>query len=189
MSATQRSRAYHRAYKTFTSRQLGISFTHQYYTDFDLTRVEQKGNKVYVYNKDTDYTPPSPGDVVTVFSKTPSESLSDAIAKRILHSFSTGDCHIVLVSSATGSLHPGNQLLQITTSSPLKISKGGTKPLCPPDFTYTNDQGANYFMMDPDVPNKFVHVKLGSDIIWGTPPKRGESFGKAWHETLQFVDK
>ncbi len=165
---------------TFTSPDLGISF--EYIPAYNQPiHVQEVGNRVYLNVPGNE--PPS-GKFVEVFSKNSSDSLADAVKKQFLQGYSATDCYVKYgvpywpyqpdYATATIS-YPGYNGTDIPNPNAAK---------CPAIYTQIN--GASYFAMDKNHPNKFVFFNIGQDNILGqSPTANGRTI--TWDQTLRFT--
>jgi hypothetical protein len=177
-------------FKSFTSKDLGISFDYASGIANQQVKVKQIGNKVYLYVDYTKTDDPTQGKFVEVFSKSPNQSLIKAIEEQILTNYSLESCPIRLANVNTSLKNPARQFVQITTTAVTvhNIQKQKTaEKLCPPIYTYNGRTGMAYFMMDTKYPNKFVFFNLGQDNFWGTPPN-DKGIGLTWDQTVRFIE-
>jgi len=79
--------------RTFTSSDLGISFTYNGNSQWDGKPVQVKeiGNRVYLYAWDSN---PEDGRFVEVFPKDSNDSMTQAIIKQFLQGYSMQDCQV-----------------------------------------------------------------------------------------------
>lgn len=169
--------------RTFTSSKLGISFK---YLDGDI--ATEIGNKVYINNDN----PPEEGQWVEVFSKNPSESLTEAIQSQILSKFPGSRCkvHIGPFSDFFGlddirdpNFTKRNYVFaRIEFDPPLEEYPSDSdflfKSKCPE--VYTTFGGMAYFLMDPSHPNKYLFFSIGQYYI---PAKTGP-----WQQTIEIIN-
>ncbi len=171
--------------QTFTSPDLGVSFTYNDNSVWDGKPVQVKeiGNRVYLYAWDEN---PKDGRFIEVFSKNPNNSLPDAITKRFLQGYSIQDCHIMTANLAKiyyerggfvyaqiGPVEPQNEI----ESLPQLAAK------CPPIYTTINS--LKYFLMDKAHPNTFLFFNMGQDTI--DSGRTDEIL--SWDQTIQLLNR
>lgn len=168
----------------FNSPNLGISF---YYTkkstgiNDSTIAVKQIGNKVYVYSTSGK---PESGQWVEVFSKNSNQSLEDAIKEKILTGYSLTDCLVkATVNPISGQVLPASFVI-----AQINVPTGPNDDLgtitqkaekCPVNYVATN--GAAYFLMDKDHPDKFVFFSIGQYGI------DSGITDKLWQNTITFL--
>lgn len=176
--------------KKTKSSKLGIDFDYVSSLGNQKIKTKEINNRVYIYSESAKRKKdPTKGKFVEVFSKSPNESLSDAIKKQFLKDYSSENCLVTPAKIASkGKAVSSREYVQITTpvvsgasfSQNIKAAK-----LCPPTYTYDRT-GLVYFMMDPDYPDKFVFFSIGQDNFWGESSTDGKN-AKTWDQTLKFV--
>lgn len=169
---------------TYTSKNLGISFTYVPVLDNGAGQyfyTKEIGDKVYIYWQPGVSQPFSGSDdeflqtiaphakYVEVLSKDPQVSLVDAIKQELLDGYSSTDC---VVSDTSGNKYPKqNKLIQTagvyaTIPHGAKISNMQLRSLVAkcPSFA-DGPTGTSYFMMDPKHPDKMLLIHLGQDNL------------------------
>lgn len=176
----------HGEFKTFTSKELGISFDYAAGVERQRVLVREKDNRVYLSIDFKENFEAQEHKFVEVFSKDPQDSLSEAVTKQFLQGYSLDNCPVQPVQF---SKNPSREYVQIATPfTPEKTyaEKMEAENLCPPLYTYNRRTGVVYFMADPSHPDKYVFFKIGQDQILGTlPSDRG---GLTWDQTLKFTE-
>lgn len=158
----------------FSSAKLGISFDYAKLAyDSKKVGVKEEGNKVYIFMEGTD---PNSGQWVEVFSKSKTDSLTDAIKKKFLVGYPEADCQVEEKSA------PPNQTAQIVV--PADPGEGmdtlsAKWEKCP--ATYTSTNGLSYFLMNQDHKDKFVYFSIGQ---YGIPSGTGDV---PWQDTIKFL--
>jgi hypothetical protein len=174
--------------KSYTSDKLGISFTYEprSYGNFEVT-VTEKDNKIYVHGTNED--PVTLGKVIEVFDKPSGQSLIEAIKERFLKNYSATDCFAEAIIQAPDDPHPDNYVFAEISYPPPTDS---TQPFwqnadkCPAQYSKTN--AVQYFMMNPDVPNKYVFLKLGQDsITTDGMPALGDGSRHDWSASVKII--
>ena len=164
---------------TFTSPDLGISFD---YVDTvsQPIHVQQVGDKVYLNTRQDE---PPLGKYVEVFSKNPSDSLTEAVRKQFLQGYSLQNCPILPANLDKRTLNPNYQYVQIALP-PFNTYQDRQK--CPPVYTYNRQSGVVYYMMDTNHPGKFVFFEIGQDNFLGKPTT-DNGVTITWDETFRFT--
>ncbi len=157
---------------TYSSKSLGINFKY----DSSNTGVEEKGDKIYVYRgkKDLDNA-----QYVEVFSKDPKLTLQEAIKNKFLKKYSEKNCYPQTVSRDKVSGNFEGAIIAFPVSNSQNNNAGPwwqNADKCPKTYTETN--GAAYFVMDKKHPDKFLFLNIGQ---YGIPVN-----GKNWQDTIGF---
>lgn len=149
---------------TYESKLLGISFQYGIEGDGEV-KIKEEGNKIYIYYSyfveegSTRYR--EKGQHLEVFSKRPSESLSEAIKRLILvkpvsaicqiKSRQKGQFNIAVVNVSQKAI---NALDGVSNyEADIQLAER-----CSKEYTETNS--AKYFLEDPNHPDKFVFLYL-----------------------------
>lgn len=152
--------------KTFKSQKLGIEFTYESKPvtggETEVTATEI-GNKIYLH---TTKEKPEQGKSIEVFTKDPAMTFKQAIEQMFLKNYSQKDCYVEEVPQDAQDTRPDNYMFAgISYPAPTDPNdpfwKNGNK--CPQPYSKTN--AVQYFMFNPDVPNKFTFIILGQDSI------------------------
>ncbi len=172
---------------TFTSDDLGISFKYNNDQDGDGkadTTAKQAQDKVYVY-----YTasPMEQGQWVQEFKKSPSDSLTTAIQKQFLTSYSSKDCFAQTLQDYYASYGVATPTIPAGVSEAVIAYPKTTDPnapywqnasKCPQTYTVSN--GISYFYMDQNHPDKFFFFSIGQYGIMADMTRQ-----QTWQETFQ----
>ncbi len=150
--------------KTYTSDKLGISFTYEPkpVETFEVT-VTERDNKIYLHGSSE---APEQGKIIEVFTKDPNMSLGDAIKQQFLKNYAATDCFVEDIPNVAEDPRPDSYVFAeiaypLPSSPDVPFWENSSK--CPQEYARTN--AVQYFMMNPEVPGKFVFVKLGQDSI------------------------
>lgn len=140
--------------KLYYSDRLGIGFT--YIPEPDLApgytvSVVEDGNKIVVDEEQS----------VEVFSKNPEQTLEEAIAERFLKGYDPKKCFVKIY----------DENIEVDASGYVAAGISFPEPENPEDAWWTNNvdcpngyseiNGVSYFLMNKEVPGKFVFVEVG----------------------------
>lgn len=164
---------------TFSSTKLGISF--RYGKLADSTQPSSKintletGNKVYVYEGSMK---PETGQYVEVFTKNPSDSLTEAIKKQLLTGIVESDCFVKILNDPKlpADFSKATISYPVPTGSQDPAFTFGEK--CPQNYRESN--GISYFLADKNHPDKFVFLSIGQYAI----PAQTGSTSLNWQDTI-----
>lgn len=162
--------------KLYYSPSLGLGFTYRPDTEFNPVISESAG-KVAVGSQS-----------VEVFAKDPASSLEQAIAERFLVGYDPTDCFVQEYQPAPGeSLPAGYQAAVISFPPPADPSEPWwqNSAKCPSGYSQANSR--QYFLMNPEVPDKFVFLSLGQApaVFDGAA---GSQSGRNWSDSLRILD-
>lgn len=162
--------------RTYTSKNLGISFSYLVNQGTETIEVKEVDNKIYIFPSSLGY---SEGQYVEVFEKRRSETLPEALKRILLEGYSEEACEAYL-SEFTG-IYPENfEIANIRlTGNPDMEELMLRYDNCP--FGYTQSNGISYFLMDTNHPEKFLFFSIGQYAI-------SASEGMVWQDTVRFVD-
>lgn len=172
----------------FTSTELGISFKYHPKTSEDArgTYIAVDGRKVWVYvsshefsseEKMTELETEHRGQYIEIFPKDPNDPLEIAIKKQFLANLPDKDCFVTQSPPLPG--YPPSFTSAII-SYPSSENAGVVDPnagRCPAPYTQTN--GAAYFVMDVNHPEKFAFLFIGQYAIMADD-------NLPWQQTLRF---
>jgi len=124
---------------------------------------------------------------IEVFSKDPKISLEQAVKDRFLGGYDPKDCFVKI--SETNEQEMPNYVSAVIS---FPISTDTNNPWwqnadkCPRDYSETN--GIRYFLMNKDVPGKFLFVRIGqaSAASDGTPLVNGSLFN--WTHSIRILE-
>ncbi len=174
--------------KTFKSEKLGIQFTYESrpFPNVEVTTTEV-GNKVYLH---TTKEKPEQGKSIEVFTKDPKLTFKQAIEQMFLKNYSPQNCYVEEVPQDPLDARPDNYMFAgISYPAPTEPGapfwQNGNK--CPQPYSKTN--AVQYFMYNPDVPNKFTFLTLGQDSITtdGVVPAAGQNPAD-WSGSIRIVN-
>jgi len=151
--------------KLYTSNNLGITFTYESQPAemFEVT-VTERDNKIYLHGARGEQ--PEQGKLIEVFSKDPNSSLNEALKNQFLKNLSEQDCFVESIPHLAEDPRPDNyQFAEIAYPPPSDPNQPfwQNAEKCPMQYSRTN--AVQYFMYNPDIPNKFVFLRLGQDSI------------------------
>ena len=175
--------------KLFYSEKLGVGFTYLPRPEYNSTvetTVTEKGDMIYIH--DTKYEPET-GQSIQVFTKDEKLSLEEAIQNRFLKEYDKKDCFAAAYTN-TEMIPSGYTAAEISFSEDLAPKDGAWWDIgdkCPVPYTRTN--GIQYFAMNPDVPGKYVFLKLGQDSLAldGSIEVDGQQL-RDWSYSLRIVE-
>jgi putative hemolysin len=163
--------------KLYYSEKLGVGFTYLNYNYASKTPVTilEKDNKISV---DT--------QTIEVFEKDPSLTLAAAIEEKFLKGYNSADCWVKSKETSEQNLE---SYISATISYP--PAENSEEPFfenskkCPQLYSETN--GMQYFLMNKDVPDRFLFVRIGqySAASDGTP--RTETGGSNWTGSIRIL--
>lgn len=140
--------------KVYYSKKLGVGFT---YAQFDAVpdpvEITETGNKIIVS-----------GQSIEVFEKDEDLSLKEAIEERFLEGYDPADCFVTVYEDNDQGL-PNHVSAGISyprldeENAPFWENAGK----CPQGYSETN--AILYFLMNKDVPGKFLFVAIGQDMV------------------------
>jgi hypothetical protein len=171
--------------KLFYSDNLGVGFT---YIDNEnpkeMVSIKEVDNYIYFdYPNRSDKYPK-----LEIFTKDPTETLDQAIAKEFLFGANLKDCFIINTSnskkgyiSAEISFRRNDAYLNDVNNYDSEENKNQMCPKKAHPYTITN--GAQYFFMQPEKPSQYGFVRIGQDI----GPLSGFPDIRDWSETIRFL--
>ena len=151
--------------KTFSSKDLGVSFTYLADQDHDGKadiQVQEIGDKVYV----SPFAVVASGQSVEVWKKDAKLTLAQAVTQQILKNYAAKDCFAVSydVSSRYGSNFVGAEISYPNATTDLGTVQQYFQK-CPTAYAKTN--GLRYFLMDKNNPTEFAFFNIGQYPILG----------------------
>ena len=172
--------------KLYYSEKLGVGFTYvptpAYIpnpTSNPAFTITEQGNKIYMHATGQN---PETGQSIEVFTKDPKISLEQAITDQFLKGYNPADCFVKTynyeqrfpnyVSAGIAFSDPNNGWWQ----NPDK---------CPKNYSETN--GIQYFLMNKDVPDKFLFLKLGQDSRTSDGTPTTTNHGPDWSNSIQIL--
>lgn len=163
--------------KTFTSTNLGTTFSYLEKQNEETITTKEIGNKVYIYSTATQ---PTTGQYVEVFNKNQSQSLEDAIRQQFLTGYLEKDC---LLKAGNYAKYPDSFVtaeIRLPTDSNDDMGTLEAKAKKCPE-KYVSFGGISYFLEDKNHPDKFVYFGIGQYAILSEG-------GLTWQETIRFLD-
>lgn len=169
--------------KLYYSQKLGIGFTYLQDPVSPVT-VTETGNKIYVHGSKRS---PDQGQSLEVFTKNPSLSLQEAIGAKFLNGYSPKDCFVKI--DEPNAIGLPNYIATVISfpRSEDQNAPWWQNSKCPENYSETN--GQQYFLMNKDVPDRFLFVRIGqyseaSDgmPVTGTPPA-----GQNWSHSIRIL--
>lgn len=143
--------------------------------------VKEVGNKIYVYNTKYPYTQ---GQYIEIFTKTPTDTLDQAIQKQLLVNIPAKDCFVAPASADKESNFPANfevRTLKYPVDEKSDVPAFAQTNKCPEPYATTN--GLSYFLGDTKHPKVFLFFSIGQfGIEVSTPKKEG------WQDTIEFLN-
>lgn len=160
----------------YYSEALRVGFTYKSFSDDYVPVITESGNKIYVGEYQS----------IEVFQKDQNVTLEQAIKNRILKGISDAECFVKIYEMSDESV---KDYTSAGISYPSE--KGSTDPLftqkhiCPIQYVETN--GVRYFLMNKNMPTKFLFVDIGQDSMMsdGNPSTKGSL--KGWYNSLRIV--
>lgn len=145
----------------YYSEKLGVGFTYLPYNSEKITPVED-GDKISIFDQ-----------TIEVFTKDPSISFEEAINQKFLQGYDPSECYVKTINS---DYFPEEYVVASIAYPPANIPGEAwfaNSVNCPRDYSQTN--GAQYFLYNSYVPEKYIFVKIGqySAASDGTPVSTG----------------
>ena len=159
----------------FTSAKMGIRFrfSREQAGGDEQINISEEGNKIYVYPTSLS---PNQGQFIEQFSKSPEQSLENAIRTQLLTNKDPNRC--LISTQNTGSIVRA----EITFPSSNRESMDtffADSDYCSKDYAQTN--GLRYFMYNPSHPEKYFFISIGQYPI--TADK-----DTPWQETIEVIN-
>lgn len=173
--------------RTYTSDQLGILFTYNSRpADNFEVRVTETGNKIYLHGTNER---PEQGKMIEVFDKQPSLSLAEAIRQRFLAGINESTCFVQeLTRDQNDPRPPTYSFAEISYPPPSDPNAPfwQNSARCPQPYSKTN--AVQYFMMNSQVPGKFVFISLGQDSITDDGTVQPEGARRDWSGAVRIIE-
>lgn len=158
--------------KIYYSDKLGIGFTYFPLIPDQSIKITESENKI-IFN----------GQTIEVFTKNPKVTLGEAIKETVLNGYSTNNCYV-----RTYKIEGLEMDNYVAVEISLPVSNDTNEPFwqnsdkCPIKYSETN--GIRYFLMNKDVPEKFIFIDIGQDAIAsnGIPGTGKGLFG--WNQSI-----
>jgi len=172
----------------YYSDKLGVGFTYvpsQGQAGIDSTvTVTEIGDKIYVHGANGE---PEQGQSIEVFTKDSNLTLGEAIEARFLGGYDPNDCFVK--NYGTNETRLENYVsagISFPPSSDPDAPWWQNADKCPQHYSESN--GIQYFLMNEDVPGKFLFVEIGQDSIAsdGTPITTEGGFN--WSHSIRILE-
>lgn len=174
--------------KLYYSDKLGIGFTY-----LPLSSGIDVSEKITEFEDKIEFTSRFYHHSIEVFPKDPKMSFEQAIEDRFLQGYSPTDCFVV-TNTIRGLPNPNHISAEIyfpDTDNP-EDPWWQNSEKCPPKYSAIN--AVRYFLMNENVPDKFIFVEIGQDTDFsdGTKPKAKEdgsdiSIGYSWFDSIRIL--
>lgn len=161
--------------KLYYSDKFGLGFTY-FSEDPNFSSEIKESDRIIVSDQS-----------IEVFSKDPKISLEQAIKDRFLEGYDSKDCFVKI--SETNEQEMSNYVAAVI-SFPISTDSNGpwwqNADKCPKDYSETN--GIRYFLMNKDVPGKFLFVRIGQALAAsdGMPLVNGSLFN--WTHSIRILE-
>lgn len=161
--------------KIYYSDKLGVGFTYLSYTPSTPIKVIESGSKIEFI-----------GRTVEVFTKDSNISLEQAIKDRFLQEYNPSDCFVKTYETSEQKL---SNYISAEISFPPASDPDApwwqNSDKCPQYYSQTN--AAQYFLMNKDVPGKYLFVRVGQEpgASDGTPRATDGDFG--WSHSIRIL--
>ncbi len=163
--------------KRYVNPRLGISFLYLENQNQHTIKIQEIGNKVYLYFQGQPY---DSGQYVEVFPKDPNLSLKETLTNKFLTGYNQADCQVVSLKLPP-SYPDIFQMADIeAVGADFSDDPASKWEKCPKTYTRTN--GVSFFLMNPTAPNKFAFVSVGQFAILA------DNFNHAWQDTLALTN-
>jgi len=161
--------------KVYYSENLGVGFTYLPYSAEQTPTITEAENKISLEDQS-----------IEVFTKDPSLSLEEAIKSKFLQGFNESECFVKNYEASEQEL--ANYISAGISYPPTEDPNAPfwqNSDKCPESYSETN--GIQYFLMNKDVPGKFVFVRVGqySAASDGTP--RTPESGFNWTHSIRIL--
>lgn len=158
--------------KVYYSDKLGIGFTYFPYIPEQSIKITESGNKI-IFN----------GQSIEVFTKNPKTTLEEAIKETILKEYNTNNCYIRTYKVAGLEMDNYNAVeISLPVSDDINEPWSQNSDKCPTEYSETN--GIRYFLMNKDVPEKFIFVDIGQDVIASSGISKTDKGIFGWHQSI-----
>lgn len=163
----------------YFSPRLGIGFT---YLAPKPLHIWETGSVIHV-----DTGTISSEKTIEVFAIDPVPSIAIAIRDNFLQGVSEQDCYVGLLPIATDPYQAAAINYPVVESSDQPWWDTPAAQKCPEKYRTTN--GVSYFLMNAEVPDKLVFVKLGQDSLAtdGTIVSAGQA-PSDWSESIRILE-
>lgn len=161
----------------FVSEELGISFSVLNENSFDRLEIERTGNRVLIYNEESEK---KPGQWVEVFEKEPNKTIEDAITEDFLTGYDPKDCFLNELDYNDESNSTKRLIIDYPEPEDQNQPFWTNRELCPEVYSKTN--GVSYFYYDSDTPDKYAFFSIGQAAIFGDENRI------TWQDTFKFIN-
>lgn len=161
--------------KIYYSDKLGVGFTYLSPVANYTSKITESATKIYLDNQS-----------IEVFTKDPKLTLAEAIKSKFLQGYNSSDCFIKTNET-------NEQRLSSYVSAEISFPPPNdpdapfwqNSDKCPQYYSQTN--AVQYFLMNKDVPGKFLFVRIGQDSAAsdGTPPTAEGGFN--WSHSIRIL--
>ncbi|HPI67409.1 MAG TPA: DUF333 domain-containing protein [bacterium] len=163
--------------KIYYSQNLGIGFTYLDHADRKPVVIIEKDNKISVDDQS-----------IEVFEKDPVASLEQAIKDKFLKGYNPADCFVKMQEKSEQVL--ANYMVAVISYPPADNPDDPwwqNSEKCPKNYSATN--GIQYFLMNREVPDRFLFVKVGqySAASDGTPSTADSGFN--WTNSIRVLPR
>lgn len=171
--------------RLYISQNHGVRFTYDPTPaeGFNIVVTEQD-NKIYVHGQNET---PEQGQWIEVFSKDPNISVEDAIRSQFLQNIDPKNCYPRVYEGTEQ-----DRLNYVAAGISYPPPTDSTQPFwqnsdkCPAGYSETN--AVQYFLMNKDLPGKFLFVKIGQDSITSDGTPRGQDgSGYNWTHSIEII--
>lgn len=162
--------------KLYFSERLGVGFTYLSHPS-DTVTVQESENKISIGTKFDTQT-------IEVLKTDGNDTLRAAIERNFLQGYNPQDCFVAMYKQWRGDHERAGISFPPTDDPNLEPWAGSQK--CPPSYSETN--GAQYFMKSNSVPGKYIFVRIGQDSVAtdGTP-RDAQGNGFNWDHSIQIL--
>ncbi len=160
--------------KIYYSDELGVGFTYLSYTTSPIN-VTESGSKIDVI-----------GQTIEVFTKDPKISLEQAIKDKFLQGYNPSDCFVKTHETSEQKL--SNYISAVISFPPTNDPNGPwweNSEKCPQYYSEIN--AVQYFLMNKDVPGKFLFVRIGQESAASDGTPRTADVGFNWSHSIRIL--
>jgi hypothetical protein len=148
--------------KLYYSDKLGVGFTYvQSASGTSAVTVTEIGSKIYLHHTNE---APDTGQSIEIFAKDPKSTLEEALTTRFLSGYNSKDCFSQPYAKTSLPNYVASGIASPMSDDPSDPSKNSVK--CP---AYYSDSSAaqftQFFLMNKDVPDTFIFVRIGRTSI------------------------
>lgn len=161
--------------KIYYSEKLGVGFTYLSPSANYTPKITESASKI---NLD--------GQTIEVFTKDPKLTLAEVIKSKFLQGYNSNDCFVKTYETSEQKL---STYVSAGISFPPTNDPDApwwqNSDKCPQHYSETN--GVQYFLMNKDVPGKFLFVRIGQDSAAsdGTPLTADGGFN--WSHSIRIL--